>query len=145
VPWPFLRRLDWILKIGASKAVRTSAALAGIGLIVALLANNIYLALGGLAAVGLGLSIIVPTIYSTAAKTAANPGAAIALVSMCGYAGILGGPPVIGFTAELTGLRIALGLICFLIVTIVVLADRLSGQSDSTALSLRTNEIALEA
>jgi MFS family permease len=95
--------------------------------------------------VGLGLSIVVPTIYSTTAKKAANAGAAIALVSLFGYAGVLGGPPVIGFTAELTGLRVALSLICFMILTVVILANQLNRESESGDAPLfLASEVALD-
>jgi fucose permease len=133
-----------IKRFGAATSVRASASLAVLGLATALLAQNATLALCAFGLVGLGLSIIVPTIYSTTAKRAANAGAAIALVSLFGYAGVLGGPPIIGFTAELTGLRVALSLICFMILTVVILAGQLSHAPESDTALFLANEVALD-
>ena len=133
-----------IKRFGPVNSVRGSASLALVGLATALLAQTAAVALCAFAAVGLGLSIIVPTTYSTTAKRASNAGAAIALVSLFGYAGVLGGPPVIGFTAELTGLRAALSLICFMILMVVILSNQLSRESENDATPFISNDVALD-
>jgi hypothetical protein len=64
----------------------------------------------GFALLGIGLSVMVPVIFSTAADGAA-PGPAIATVSTLGYTGFLAGPSAIGLVAEATSVPIALWLV----------------------------------
>jgi len=56
--------------------------------------------------IGLGVSSVVPLVYSTAgrSKTMA-PGAALTAVSSLGFVGFLIGPPMIGFVAGLLSLK----------------------------------------
>ena len=51
----------------------------------------------------------------------------MATVTTMGYFGFLAGPPFIGFTAELLGLRCALGIIGATSLLIVMLAPALGG------------------
>ena len=64
----------------------------------------------GLSLLGIGLSVMVPVIFSTAADGAA-PGPAIATVSTLGYTGFLVGPSAIGLIAEGTSVPFALWLL----------------------------------
>jgi MFS family permease len=67
--------------------------------------------LTGFALVGLGLSNVVPIVYSTAGNTEGiKPSVGIAMATTIGYAGFFVGPPIIGFLADSFGLRIGL---CF--------------------------------
>jgi MFS family permease len=60
----------------------------------------------------LGVSSIVPTVYSTAGKhTKIPPGIALATVSSVSFLGFLMGPPLIGFIAEAAGLRYSFAVI----------------------------------
>lgn len=96
---------DWLRgHIGAVTLVRASAYLAAAGLAVALVAPAAWLAVAGFAAVGFGMSNLVPIFFGAAGQTPGQaPGAAIAAVATMGYTGFLAGPPLIGFLAEHTG------------------------------------------
>jgi MFS family permease len=62
--------------------------------------------------VGLGVSSIVPTVYSTAGKHPEIPtGIALATVSSVSFLGFLMGPPLIGFISEAFGLRYSFAVI----------------------------------
>lgn len=62
--------------------------------------------------VGLGVSSIVPTVYSTAGKhEKIPPGIALATVSSVSFLGFLMGPPLIGFISEAFGLRYSYAVI----------------------------------
>jgi len=62
--------------------------------------------------IGLGVSSIMPTVYSTAGKhDSISPGMAIAIVSSVSFIGFLIGPPLIGSIAELFGLRYSYAVI----------------------------------
>jgi cyanate permease len=55
--------------------------------------------------------------------------AAIAAVASCGYAGFLVGPPVIGFTAEVTNLWLALASVLVLSTVVAVLGGTVGQKS----------------
>ena len=112
-----------VQRLGPVASVRCGAILAMLGLASALIGHSAVMSLVGFAGVGLGFSTIVPTLYSTAGRSSSNTGRAIATLSMCGYIGLLVGPPIIGFTAEFTNLPIALSMICFLGLVLTLLAN----------------------
>ena len=103
---------DWLRgHVGAVALVRASALTAAAGLTLALLTPHAALAILGFAAVGLGLSNLVPIFFGAAGRIAGQAsGAGIAAVATMGYAGFLAGPPLIGFLADATSLSAALGL-----------------------------------
>lgn len=108
---------------GAVVLVRAGGLLSSGGLLFALAFSSPLLALLGFALVGAGLSVIMPLVYGSAASRPGIPqGAGVAAVATIGYSGFLLGPPVLGGVAQLTSLRLALGLVVLLTVTIVLLA-----------------------
>ncbi len=87
---------------------------AGLGLVVA--AQGVWPALAGFALVGFGASNIVPVLFSLTGRQRVMPaGLAVAAVVTVGYAGILVGPALMGFVAEVTGLTAAFGLLALLL------------------------------
>jgi MFS family permease len=108
--------------LGDRKLLVINSSLAGVGLLLVLTWPVPLVAILGFFLVGLGLSVIVPIVYSTAGNTPGiAPGVGIGMVTTIGYSGLLLGPPVIGFLAEWQGLQVALTftLILFLIMTIL--------------------------
>ncbi|MGL1885075.1 MAG: MFS transporter [Reichenbachiella sp.] len=82
---------------------------------------------------GLGLSNVVPIIYSVAGNTkGVSPSAGIAMVSTIGYAGFFIGPPAIGWLSDWYDLRIgllfSLLLLIIMLGLILVFRKRLSNQ-----------------
>jgi MFS family permease len=62
--------------------------------------------------VGLGVSSIVPTVYSAAGRHSKIPaGIALATVSSVSFLGFLMGPPLIGYISEVAGLRYSFAVI----------------------------------
>lgn len=111
---------DLALRTGPVRLTRWGGAVATAGLGLALLVPSPAVALIGFAAVGAGFATIVPQVFSAAGRaTAMAPGTAVAIVSTIGYFGFLLGPPIIGFVAELLGLR---GALCLVVVTSATLA-----------------------
>jgi len=82
------------------------------GMLVASLAPDVWLALAGFAATGLGLANLFPAAIARAGLLAGSAG--VALTSMLGYSGFLLGPPAIGFLASQFGLRAGLTTLSFL-------------------------------
>ncbi len=107
------------LKIGKKKLLQISGALISSGLFISVFFPYIVPATIGFIIVGLGVSSVIPIVYSTAGKsTTMPPSIALASVSSISYLGFLMGPPIIGFIAELTDLRFSfatIGLLGFLI------------------------------
>jgi MFS family permease len=67
--------------------------------------------------VGLGLSTIVPIVFSSAGNLKnISPSAGISMATSIGYTGFFIGPPTIGYLAEAFGLRVGLGFVLFLFV-----------------------------
>ncbi|MEO0497456.1 MAG: MFS transporter, partial [Pseudomonadota bacterium] len=85
---------------------RASAATAFSGLAAAILGQELAMVLFGFGLMGVGYAVVMPLVFSRAANDPViAPGPAIASVATLGYGGMLLGPPIIGFVAELTGLR----------------------------------------
>jgi MFS family permease len=102
-------------RLGPKTMVRLGGLLAAVGLTIALLVTWVPLVLIGFGMVGAGFSVVFPLTLSAAGRTTGQAsGTAIAAVATCGYIGLLAGPPIIGFAADLVGLRIALGFIVIL-------------------------------
>jgi MFS family permease len=75
--------------------------------------------------VGLGVSTVVPGVYSLAGKTPGiEPSKALTAVSSVSFLGFLIGPPVIGYIAHAVGLKMSFALIGIFGVGIAFLVNR---------------------
>ncbi|THH41624.1 MFS transporter [Neolewinella litorea] len=124
-------------RLGSRTIVVSGAALALIGVSLAILIPLPGVAIAGFGLVGLGLSNIVPVVFSQASKVPGlRPGVGISSVSTIGYAAFLFGPPVIGFVSDfqssrlpeglpllpgVEGLRVGLGVVALLMLVLVVI------------------------
>lgn len=114
-----------IVKIGRKKLLQISGVMISTGLFTSVIFP--YLIPGTLAfmMVGIGVSSIVPTVYSTAGKqTRVPPGIALATVSSVSFLGFLMGPPIIGYIAEAFSLRYSFALIGFFGLGITFMVSR---------------------
>lgn len=116
---------DWFHEhLGSVRTVRYGSALAAVGLVFAIVIGTIPATLIGFGCVGLGFSAIFPIVCSVAGRKAApQPQAGIAAVTATGYFGFLIGPPIIGFLAQLSSLRLALGFVAVLSAVATLLAQ----------------------
>ncbi len=116
----------FIARFGPVSIARFGGVCAAIGVFCVVSAAATSLALFGFALMGIGYAVIMPLAFSRAANDPlVPPGQAIASVATLGYGGLLIGPPLIGFLAELFGLRMAFSVLIPLAVLIVVLAGAL--------------------
>ena len=93
-----------------------------VGMLFILTTVNMYFVIAGFALVGLGLSNIVPIVYSLAGSyPGLNPGVGIAMSTTIGYTGFMFGPPIIGFLADSFNLRIALLFLALLFCLMFIL------------------------
>lgn len=101
-----------VTALGPVRLVRAGGALAAVGLGGALLLHHPVAAMFGFGCVGLGLSNLVPVLFSAAGRLKGSAaGVAIAAVSTTGYGGFLAGPPMVGFLADHLGLPGALAVL----------------------------------
>jgi MFS family permease len=102
-------------KFGTFKILFRGGLISGIGLTVGLLIGNIYGQIFAWFAVGAGISVVIPAVFSTSATIARErfagriaPSEAVAIVSGISYFGFLGAPPTIGYIADAITLRWAM-------------------------------------
>jgi MFS family permease len=112
-----------INKFGRIKVMQISGVMISTGLFTAVLFPYIIPSTIAFMFVGLGVSTIVPTLYSIAGKHPTIPtGEALTAVSSVSFLGFLMGPPVIGYIAELSSLRFSfafIGIFGFMIALMV--------------------------
>ena len=106
---------------------RVCAALAVIGVVALVAANNLFLAVIGLAAMGAGVSVAFPLAITAAAGFGGgrSPAVNVAALSLVAYSGSLIGAPLVGFVADQWGLRVGLAAILPLVVLSAVFAGSL--------------------
>jgi len=114
-----------VRRLGRVRTVALGGLLATLGLALSMAWPEPIPATAGFALVGLGLANTVPVLFSTAGETkGVPPSIGVAMVATLGYAGLLLGPPLIGFGADAFGLRPTLCLLVLCAATIVVLSAR---------------------
>lgn len=113
-------------QFGPGRTARVSGVVAFLGVLTVAAAGGLVQALLGFALMGFGYAVLFPLAFSrAAADTGMSPGRAIASVATLGYGGLLLGPPVIGFVAQITTLRLALLVLAALAVLIAAFAPHL--------------------
>lgn len=120
------------LKLGKQKLMLIDALLSIAGLGIALAFVSVWSTFVGFFLVGLGLSTIVPIVFSSAGNLKnISPSAGISMATSIGYTGFFIGPPTIGYLAEAFGLRVGLGFVLFLFVLMAgILAMIIRKKSD---------------
>jgi MFS family permease len=99
-------------RLGRTRVLILGGLTACAGMLLACLAPDVWLALAGFAATGLGLANLFPAAIARAGRLAGSTG--VALTSLLGYGGFLLGPAAIGFLASRAGLRAGLTTLSFL-------------------------------
>ena len=117
---------DWFAhRFGLKTILMISGSLTACGLLTAVIFPYLVPSIFGFILVGLGVSSVVPMIYSAAGKSKTMaPGVAIAAVSTIGFFGFLFAPPLIGFIASLATLRASFLLIACMGVSVVVVSAK---------------------
>ncbi|NRS87829.1 MFS family permease [Flavobacterium sp. 7E] len=115
-----------IQRFGRKKVIQTSGIMISTGLFTAVIFPYLVPSMLGFMLVGLGVSTIVPTLYSLAGKnTTVPPGEALTIVSSVSFLGFLMGPPVIGYIAEAFGLRFSFAFIGLFGILIALMVSRI--------------------
>jgi predicted MFS family arabinose efflux permease len=121
---------DWLrAKLSSLALLRLSAltTIAGMGAVV--LTEAPWVGILGYAVAGLGLSNVVPVLFAAASRAKGpSPAHNIAVVSALGTAGFMLGPPLVGFMAEVSSLRIGIASTLIGAALLLVMARRGLGQ-----------------
>ena len=117
---------DWFTrKFGLKNTLQLSGVLTASGLLISVFFPNLVTAIIGFLLVGLGVSSVVPLVYSAAGRSKKlSPGVALAAVSTIGFLGFLVGPPLIGLVAGATSLKISFGIIAVMGFAVTFLARK---------------------
>jgi MFS family permease len=107
---------DYLMeKFGTFKILFRAGLVSGIGLIIGILIGNIYSQIFGWFAIGAGMSVVIPAVFSAGATIARErfagqiaPSEGVAIVSGISYFGFMAAPPTIGYIAEAITLRWAM-------------------------------------
>lgn len=115
-----------ISKIGRKRLLQVCGIMISVGLYTAVLFPSLVSATIAFMIVGLGVSSIIPSVYSAAGRVAkVPPGIALATVASVSYFGFLIGPPVIGYISEALSLRYSFALIGIFGIGITLMVSRI--------------------
>ena len=118
---------DWLIeRVGRKKLLQVSGIMVFTGLNISVLFPYFITATLGFLIVGLGVSSVIPTIYSTAAKSSkVAPGMALAGVSSIGFLGFLTGPPLIGYIAQISSLQYSFAVVALFGLCVSIMVSKL--------------------
>ncbi|MGD0583856.1 MAG: MFS transporter [Bacteroidales bacterium] len=115
-----------ISRIGRKKLLQICGLMISTGLFASVLFPYLITCTIAFMLVGLGVSSIVPIVYSTAGKHGKVPtGIALATVSSVSFLGFLMGPPLIGYISQMAGLRYSFSVIGIFGICIAILVPRI--------------------
>ena len=103
-------------RVGRTNAIRITAGLGVIGLLLFILGGPIWVFVIGTVLWGFGVSLGFPLGMSAAADGTDKPAARVSAVAMIGYCAFLVGPPLIGFLGQAFGILNALYVLLVLMV-----------------------------
>jgi hypothetical protein len=131
---------DWVRRRwGAPILLRIGGLAAAVGMTTALTMPGLVLSVLGFTLFGLGVANMIPILFGAAGRVQGmTPGLGIAAVATAGYTGLLAGPPLIGMTAELVGLRLALVAIVCGVLVIAVFAGAAGNNTDKNLVRGKT-------
>jgi predicted MFS family arabinose efflux permease len=97
------------------------------GLVAVALAPSVPVAVAAFFVGGAGISIAAPALFGAAGRNASpvERGNAVATATTLGYLGFLVGPPFVGVTAEVVGLRTSFAALALVAAALVVATPRL--------------------
>lgn len=118
-------------KFGRKTVMQISGCMISLGLFTAVFFPFIIPSTIAFMFVGLGVSTIIPTIYSIAGKNPNIPtGEALTAVSSVSFLGFLMGPPIIGYIAEVFSLRFSFAFIGIFGFFIALMVSRIKAIQD---------------
>ena len=121
----------FISRIGRKRLLQICGVMISTGLFTSVLFPYLITCTIAFMLVGLGVSSIVPTVYSAAGRHSKVPaGIALATVSSVSFLGFLMGPPLIGYISQIAGLRYSFAVIGIFGLGISLLVSRIKALQD---------------
>jgi MFS family permease len=115
-----------VVRFGRKRLLQVSGIMISSGLFIAVLFPYLVASTFGFMMVGLGVSSIVPSVYSAAGRQGkVAPGIALATVSSVSFLGFLMGPPLIGYISAAAGLRYSFAVIGIFGICITLLVSKI--------------------
>ena len=125
----FLKR-----RLGSVNTARLCGTLAVLGAVLLFVAPSVELALIGFGTIGVGVSVGFPLAVTAAAGIGDRAASAnVAVLSFVALTGFLIGPPLIGFVAEHSDIRLGVACVIPMLVVSLFLTGRLRGRPVSPA------------
>lgn len=113
----------FVQRLGRARFLRYSGVLAATGLGFGLAAGTTVGAIIGFAVMGAGMACLIPTAYAAAGSQPSLPPAqGVSTVVTTAWPAFLIGPPVIGWIAQASNLRVALAFVLLAPLTVAALA-----------------------
>ncbi|RCR69450.1 MFS transporter [Larkinella punicea] len=110
-----------VARLNEKTVVVGGSLLGAVGLGIAVLSPWVVGALVGFVLLGLGAANIVPVFFSQAGRLPGiSPTVSLPAITTMGYTGMLAGPALLGFIAQHSSLRIALGCLAVLLLVVAV-------------------------
>jgi MFS family permease len=115
-----------VLRFGRKRLLQVSGIMISSGLLISVLFPYLVASTFGFMMVGLGVSSIVPSVYSSAGRQGkVAPGIALATVSSVSFLCFLMGPPLIGYISAAAGLRYSFAVIGIFGICITLLVSKI--------------------
>ena len=124
----------FINKFGEINVLRANGIIITVGMLISVIFPHVVSAIIGFLMVGIGVSSVVPICYSSTRKSHRIPsGIAIATVCSIGFMGFLMGPPLIGYIAAATSLRVSFATMAIIGLIVTFVAPMLRYRLDDSS------------
>jgi MFS family permease len=107
--------------LGRTQIMALGAAISATGILLTVATTSPAVAISGFCLVGLGLSNMIPAVFSASGAMGSSPALGISMTATIGYGGFLLGPPAIGAIASYGGLHLAFVLLILVLLAIIPL------------------------
>ncbi|TCN19271.1 MFS transporter [Sinorhizobium americanum] len=99
-------------RIGHVNVLRFGGLVCALSLSTMLIGNSVEISLAVLALCGFGVANMIPAVFASAGRIGSGAaGRAMSIVTTMGYSGLLFGPALLGFVAQVSSLTVSLGLV----------------------------------
>lgn len=99
-------------RVGHVNILRFGGIVCGLSVLAMLVAHNVVVGIVALAICGFGVANMIPAVFASAGKIGSQAaGRAMSIVTTLGYSGLLIGPALLGFIAQISSLIISLALV----------------------------------
>lgn len=125
-----------VRRVGSRVSVRACGILGTAGCVLVAVSPDAAAALAGFVLIGLGVSVVVPLVFTAAGRFGPSPAISVAGVATVSYGAGMAAPSVMGGVADISSLRIAFavaGLLAIAVAAGAGLLDRPLGAEPVTA------------